>query len=174
MRDEQFLSRDPISPLTRDAYGYAASTPLNATDPSGLAPWDDAWDLVEDAVGTGVGMGRPAVEGLWGMANELVAEVPATLAEAECWMSPYSSLFEELYGFNDGVDRVLNYVNTALEDLGNLSDDVLGEFVVSKVVTSLATIGCGVAFGGVGSLVCYLVVRIAVVLGEAWWEEEYG
>jgi RHS repeat-associated protein len=36
----QFLSRDPLDALTRDAYGYAAGDPVNFVDPSGLAPWD--------------------------------------------------------------------------------------------------------------------------------------
>ena len=33
----QFLSRDPIESLTRKPYSYAASSPLNFIDPSGLA-----------------------------------------------------------------------------------------------------------------------------------------
>jgi RHS repeat-associated protein len=32
----QFLTRDPLTPLTRDPYGYAANSPLNYTDPTGL------------------------------------------------------------------------------------------------------------------------------------------
>ncbi len=32
----QFLTRDPAVSMTRDAYGYAGNSPLNATDPSGL------------------------------------------------------------------------------------------------------------------------------------------
>ena len=32
----QFLTRDPIEPLTRSAYGYVGGNPLNGTDPSGL------------------------------------------------------------------------------------------------------------------------------------------
>jgi RHS repeat-associated protein len=32
----QFLSRDPITALTREPYGYTYGNPLNATDPSGL------------------------------------------------------------------------------------------------------------------------------------------
>ncbi len=31
-----FLTRDPLEALTRSAYGYAGSSPLNASDPSGL------------------------------------------------------------------------------------------------------------------------------------------
>ena len=37
----QFLTRDPLAASTRDAYGYTAGNPLNTTDPSGQAPWDD-------------------------------------------------------------------------------------------------------------------------------------
>jgi RHS repeat-associated protein len=33
----QFLSRDPLVPLTKQPYVYAGDNPLNATDPSGLA-----------------------------------------------------------------------------------------------------------------------------------------
>jgi len=32
----QFLTRDPAEASTRDSYGYAARTPLNASDPSGM------------------------------------------------------------------------------------------------------------------------------------------
>jgi hypothetical protein len=32
----RFLNRDPAVSTTRDAYGYAGRSPLNATDPSGL------------------------------------------------------------------------------------------------------------------------------------------
>jgi hypothetical protein len=31
----QFISRDPIEALTREAYGYVGGNPLNATDPTG-------------------------------------------------------------------------------------------------------------------------------------------
>jgi hypothetical protein len=36
----QFLSRDPIEALTREAYGYVGGSPLNRSDPSGLWAWD--------------------------------------------------------------------------------------------------------------------------------------
>jgi RHS repeat-associated protein len=32
----QFLTRDPLAAMTRDAYGYTGGNPLNATDPTGL------------------------------------------------------------------------------------------------------------------------------------------
>lgn len=35
----QFLTRDPLVTVTRDAYGYAGRNPLNETDPSGLSSW---------------------------------------------------------------------------------------------------------------------------------------
>jgi hypothetical protein len=39
----QFTSRDPLAPLTREAYGYVYGSPLNASDPSGL--WCvNVWD----------------------------------------------------------------------------------------------------------------------------------
>ena len=36
----QFLSRDPINPLTRSPYGYVGNNPLDGTDPSGLMCWN--------------------------------------------------------------------------------------------------------------------------------------
>jgi RHS repeat-associated protein len=36
----QFLSRDPLEDSTLQPYAYADNNPTNATDPSGLAPWD--------------------------------------------------------------------------------------------------------------------------------------
>ena len=45
----QFLTRDPLEALTREAYGYAAGNPINLTDPSGLAPWDGWGDTIRGA-----------------------------------------------------------------------------------------------------------------------------
>ncbi len=45
----QFLTRDPINPITREAYGYVGGNPLNATDPSGL------WCIGVFSVGPGDG-----------------------------------------------------------------------------------------------------------------------
>jgi RHS repeat-associated protein len=46
----QFLSRDPINVATRSAYGYAGNSPLNFSDPAGLAPWDWVADHVVDPI----------------------------------------------------------------------------------------------------------------------------
>ncbi|HEX6699542.1 MAG TPA: RHS repeat-associated core domain-containing protein [Gaiellaceae bacterium] len=48
----QFLTRDPLAPLTQDAYGYSEENPLNWADPLGLgcgwtSPWDCVWDAVK-------------------------------------------------------------------------------------------------------------------------------
>ncbi len=61
----QFLTRDALQRATGEAYGYASNTPLNATDPSGLACafWSDDCDLqpVADLAGgvvDGLGLGH--------------------------------------------------------------------------------------------------------------------
>jgi len=36
----QFISRDPITTLTRNPYGYVGGSPLNRTDASGLCSWN--------------------------------------------------------------------------------------------------------------------------------------
>lgn len=36
----QFLSRHPLSAITRSPYGYTHDNPLNSTDPSGLDNYD--------------------------------------------------------------------------------------------------------------------------------------
>jgi len=41
-----FLTRDPIVGVTRDAYGYADGDPLNIVDPSGLIGLSDLWQGV--------------------------------------------------------------------------------------------------------------------------------
>ena len=38
----QFLTRDPIEPITREAYTYAGNNPINRVDPTGLDWWDPA------------------------------------------------------------------------------------------------------------------------------------
>jgi len=37
----QFLTRDPLVAETHEPYAYASNDPVNMTDPTGLAPWDD-------------------------------------------------------------------------------------------------------------------------------------
>jgi RHS repeat-associated protein len=46
----QFLSLDPLGPLTRDLYGYAGRSPLDRTDPTGMLGFSD----ITDAVSTGL------------------------------------------------------------------------------------------------------------------------
>jgi RHS repeat-associated protein len=36
----QFISRDPLNAVTREAYGYVGGNPLNMVDPTGLWAWD--------------------------------------------------------------------------------------------------------------------------------------
>jgi RHS repeat-associated protein len=47
----QFITRDPIAPLTRSPYAYVNGNPLNAIDPSGLVSWSDAGDFIKDHAG---------------------------------------------------------------------------------------------------------------------------
>jgi RHS repeat-associated protein len=42
----EFLSRDQLSPLTREPYSYAADSPSNLADPSGLSPFSGALHTV--------------------------------------------------------------------------------------------------------------------------------
>jgi RHS repeat-associated protein len=46
----QFISRDPIAPLTQEPYGYVGGNPLNYTDPMGLGPLDWVKERVKEAV----------------------------------------------------------------------------------------------------------------------------
>ncbi len=62
----QFLSRDPLTAITLEPYGYVAADPLNVTDPSGLFGWDDVAKIgVAVAVGVvvavAVTLAAPAV-----------------------------------------------------------------------------------------------------------------
>jgi len=47
----QFLSRDPLDPLTRSAYGYVYGNPLNGADRTGLGcGWSDPGACVKNTV----------------------------------------------------------------------------------------------------------------------------
>ena len=54
----RFLTRDPLEPFTRSAYGYVHNDPINRIDPSGLIDlpgWSDvrdAWDATGGKVVT--------------------------------------------------------------------------------------------------------------------------
>lgn len=56
----QFLTRDPIEPITRSAYGYVSNNPLNATDPTGMCPFCVAF-VVGAVVGGGLDLGFQAL-----------------------------------------------------------------------------------------------------------------
>ncbi len=47
----QFVSRDPLVGLTRSAYGYVSSNPLNGTDPTGRGMWDTLFELLSHVAG---------------------------------------------------------------------------------------------------------------------------
>jgi RHS repeat-associated protein len=73
----QFLTRDPLTALTRTPYAYAANNPLNHTDPSGLEPINESYGY-PGGFGGGEGTkGETPGEG------EVGAEVPGASA-LEC------------------------------------------------------------------------------------------
>lgn len=45
----QFLTRDPILPVTRSPFAYASNNPINRADPTGLCGWTDPLGCVSDA-----------------------------------------------------------------------------------------------------------------------------
>ncbi|TAN33698.1 hypothetical protein EPN29_05335 [bacterium] len=78
----QFMSRDPMVRITRQAYTYAGDTPLNGTDPAGLAWWNQAAAAVVGGVGAFVGnavdnlhSSNPALVAL-GVAESVVIAAP--------------------------------------------------------------------------------------------------
>lgn len=72
----QFLTRDPITAQTQQPYQYAAGSPLNATDPSGLDTCGDDWNI-----GGLVDCGAKAGRGAKKVARETINE-PFTLGAA--------------------------------------------------------------------------------------------
>jgi RHS repeat-associated protein len=79
----QFISRDPIEQLTRQAYSYVNNNPLNGTDPSGLScgwtsPWDCASDVGRAAVSGAIAVGNTAA----GLAAGATGDYSTTLLNA--------------------------------------------------------------------------------------------
>jgi RHS repeat-associated protein len=65
----QFLTRDPLEPLTQEPYGYVYGNPLNWADPLGLGcSWTSPWDCIGEGASdwwTGVQLiGGDLVEGI--------------------------------------------------------------------------------------------------------------
>jgi RHS repeat-associated protein len=76
----QFLTRDPLVPLTKRPYLYAGDNPLNATDPSGLFGWEDLHHIgdVVNQFGAGIGdvssfIDAPVIGGLVGLGGDAIA-----------------------------------------------------------------------------------------------------
>jgi RHS repeat-associated protein len=102
----QFLTTDPAKAVTREPYGFAAESPLNFADPSGLSFWSDA-----ESVGAGFVNG--------------VEKTTAGVGEG----------VEEVGNFGAGVaDRLTGGLSTeGLEELGVHPDTCSVGFEAGKV-----------------------------------------
>jgi RHS repeat-associated protein len=86
----QFLSRDPMEPLTREPYSYANDNPLNYGDPTGLFPWE----AVAEGLGVGAAclFGGPAVCVTAGLIAVDYHVVKADFHSAETGCGPWSEI----------------------------------------------------------------------------------
>lgn len=75
-RTGQFLSRDPIAPLTQSAYGYVGGNPLNLIDPTGLC---GPVCLVK-AIGSGLDWTWEEITAAWDLITQNAREISAASA----------------------------------------------------------------------------------------------
>jgi RHS repeat-associated protein len=85
----QFLTPDPLLAHTRDPYGYAADSPTNAGDPTGLCfglgycpGVDDVGNAVSSLVSSGADALAPVGNGIAGVADGFTAGLSTTLLNA--------------------------------------------------------------------------------------------
>jgi RHS repeat-associated protein len=79
----QFLTRDPITPLTRSPYGYTQDNPINRVDPSGLCGVDSVSSIVESI--NPVSEENCAYQGAEELKNATngAVDIPGTLTQPE-------------------------------------------------------------------------------------------
>lgn len=113
----QFLTRDPIESITREAYGYVGGNPLNRTDPMGLCWGPGCW--AEDAVGAVAAVARSgpaqAVKGMANVASTVTGGIAAVSATAAVVLPFTAPVTGPVAFLAEGVSFATGAAATAIE-----------------------------------------------------------
>jgi len=139
-RTGQFITRDPIEPLTRDAYGYAAADPVNFSDPSGLWLGIDAipspgefasrwWDLTKEdlrwdwdhrnQIAAGVGFGSCVIMSAGacvavGTGIGVMQEIDIAVTSDNAWSDTGANAAGVIFGMLPGARMIRPSVDSLL------------------------------------------------------------
>lgn len=105
----QFLTRDPIEPITRQPYQYAAGDPLDMSDAYGLWPSWHSVAGVLDKVSTGLGVAATAADAV---GLEPVGAVLGAGSAASAGLAAGAQCFSAGFGDHDCQDLATKFVWT--------------------------------------------------------------
>ena len=154
----QFLTRDPLSSMTRSPYGYAGDSPLNAVDPMGLCRVNpvsiDFWtqgnclsDGADDIAG--------AVGDLWNTIVDHAGDISAVAGTAALLVLP-------IPGVGEVASPILGAISVVTGAIATASDVANGEYLQA----ALDALGTLIGAGGLGEDVSSRLVMKAAQ--EAW------
>ena len=142
----QFLSRDPLVALTRDAYGYAFGDPLSPTDPLGLWSLSKTLGLISvtaNAVSTI--SGTVALAALFVPGGQGVALALGPVSAAAAGVALGTDVLRKVVG--DGSPTPTDFLLDGLGTAGGASAVAVGFFPKALVVSDEASTAYSVASG---------------------------
>jgi RHS repeat-associated protein len=177
----QFLTRDPLVPLTKQPYLYAGDNPLNGTDASGLwglfdvaeRAWDAAGSLAEGAASRASGLGRALAQS----SDAFVRSEAGGLLRSAGTLAKNPAL-RVLRGVGAPIGFALslggalangtNFWQAFAEATGSTAGGIVGALLGGLACAALAAVTAGV-----GLLACALLVG-GLSFAFSWTGEKAG
>ena len=177
----QFLTRDPLASSTRDTYGYAARSPLNYADPTGLSvgSWfSDRWEDFRcglDRIGNWVSDHRDGIVQALAIAAIVVAGVsilPAAIALSEeslaltlaAGLSEAGAEMASLSTVLSTLSLTASAIATVVQCAGGIDGKCIVSFVALIVGGEVFTFGLGSLSRALAAAIVGLAVDVASIL----------